>query len=317
MSPNPARDVRRVTVVGTGVIGTSWAAHFLARGLDVTATDPAPQAQKRLRQAVDRLWPTLERFGIATGASPARLGFAADLAQSLEDAEFVQESAPEDLPRKQELMRRIDAATRPGVIVASSSSGLRPSDLQLDCAHDPGRILVGHPFHPPHLMPLVEVVGGSRTDAATIDRAMAFYRSAGKHPIHIRKELPGHVANRLQAALWREAFALVQSGAATVEDVDAAIMHGPGLRWALLGPFLTLDLTGGAGGLGSILDRMGPSVQAWWDGFTTPRLDAALRDAAVEGVDAALGGMARETIEARRDDMLIELLTLKAKHGSI
>ena len=235
----------RVAIVGTGVIGASWAAHFLGRGARVIATDPAPGAADRLRADIDRIWPGLERMGIAPGASRDRLDFSADLEQCLAAADFVQENAPENLEGKQQLMQTIDAATAPGVIVASSSSGLLPTELQARCLRDPGRIVVGHPFHPPHLMPLVEVVGGRATGEATILKTLAFYRSVGKHPIHIRKELPGHVANRLQAALWREAFSLVEQGAATVADIDDAIRHGPGLRWAILGPFLTLHLTGG------------------------------------------------------------------------
>lgn len=303
---------RRVTIVGTGVIGTSWTAHFLARGLDVIATDPAPGAQERLCAAVGRLWPTLERLGTSPGASPDRLAFTTALEESLEGTGFVQENAPENREAKRRLIQAIDAAAPPGAVIASSSSGLLPSELQGLCERHPGRVLVGHPFHPPHLMPLVEVVGGTRTEAWAIDRAMAFYRSAGKRPIRLRKELPGHVANRLQAALWREAFSLVESGAATVEDVDTAIMHGPGLRWALLGPFLTLHLTGGEGGMRSILERMGPSVEAWWAGFTTPHLGPALTAEVVTGVQALVDEMGADTLEARRDQLLIELLALKA-----
>ena len=201
---------RRVTIVGSGVIGTSWTALFLAQGLAVTATDPGAGAEQRLRESVERLWPVLERLGTAADASPDRLSFTTNLAKSLEQADFVQENAPEKRIDKQRLIQAIDGATRPGVVIASSSSGLLPSELQMLCEREPGRVLVGHPFHPPHLMPLVEVVGGQHTDESAIDKAMAFYRALGKRPIRIRRELPGHVANRLQAALWREAFSLVE-----------------------------------------------------------------------------------------------------------
>jgi carnitine 3-dehydrogenase len=303
-----------VAIVGTGVIGTSWAAHFLARGERVIATDPAPGAADRLRAAIDQIWPGLERTGIVPDASRDRLEFTKDVESCVADAGFVQENAPENLARKQQLMQAIDAAVAPGVIVASSSSGLLPSDLQALCRHDPGRILVGHPFHPPHLMPLVEVVGGRATGETTIAQAMDFYRSMGKHPIHIRKELPGHVANRLQAALWREAFSLVEQGAATVADVDDAIRHGPGLRWAILGPFLTLHLTGGKGGMEDILKKMGPSVEEWWAGFQTPRLAPELVETVVQGVQALEERLGGDGLEAWRDDMLNRLLALKAEH---
>lgn len=315
----PARNPGRhgelcVAIVGTGVIGTSWAAHFLARGARVVATDPAPGAEARLRVAIDQIWPSLERIGIAADASRNRLEFSTQLEACVAEADFVQENAPENRERKQHLMQVIDAATAPGVIVASSSSGLLPTDLQALCRQDPGRILVGHPFHPPHLMPLVEVVGGRATGEATIERTLDFYRSVGKHPIHIRKELPGHVANRLQAALWREAFSLVEQGAATVADIDDAIRHGPGLRWAILGPFLTLHLTGGKGGMDEILKKMGPAVEEWWAGFRTPRLAPDLVGTVVQGTQALQDRLGGDGLEAWRDDMLNRLLALKAEH---
>jgi len=312
MLKHPAGQRRRVAVVGVGVIGASWAAHFLARGMDVVATDPAPGAADRLRESIDRLWPALERLGLAPGASRERLRFVAPLPEALQEVDFVQENAPENLEAKQRLIGDIDAATQAGVLIASSSSGLLPSDLQKLCRKDPGRVLIGHPFHPPHLMPLVEVVGGRQTVPAAVDRAMAFYREAGKRPIRLRQELPGHVANRLQAAMWREAFSLVERGAATVEDIDAAIMHGPGLRWAILGPFLTLHLTGGAGGMAGILEHLGPSVEAWWAQFTTPRLTAELKQTVSEGARNLAERLGGESLEAQRDALLIELLALKA-----
>ena len=316
MRDTGAVGMERVTVVGAGVIGSSWAAHFLAHGLEVTVVDTAAGAEQRLRQALLRLWPSVERIGCVAGAALERLRFTADLAQGVAGAQFVQENAPEHREDKQALIRDIDAATPSGAVIASSSSGLMPSDLQRLCARDPGRVLVGHPFHPPHLMPLVEVVGGSATDPGAIKRALAFYRAIGKRPIHIKKELPGHVANRLQAALWREAFSLLEQGAASVEDIDTAIMHGPGLRWALLGPFLTLHLTGGSGGMERILQQMGPSVERWWAEFTTPRLSPELARATCDGVQALISKMGGGDIEAERDALLIELLAVKATHAA-
>jgi carnitine 3-dehydrogenase len=220
--------IRRVAVVGTGTIGMSWAATFLSRGLAVTASDPAPEAEARLRHFIDAAWPVLARLG-PIGETPPHhlLIFCADVETAAAAADFVQENAPEREAVKQELLARIDAVLPPEIVIASSSSGLLISRLVASCGH-PERIVIGHPFNPPHLIPLVEVVGGAQTAPAAIERAIAFYSSIGKRPIHIRREVAGHVANRLQAALWREAVHLLASGVASVADIDTAISEGPG-----------------------------------------------------------------------------------------
>jgi 3-hydroxyacyl-CoA dehydrogenase len=301
--------IRRVAVVGTGVIGASWAAHFLAYGLDVTATDPAPGAGDRLRDAVQA-----HRAGLCPvdGASPGRLTFTADLVGAVAGADFVQENGPERQDLKRDLVRALDAATPVDTVIASSSSGLLPSDIQAACEQRPGRVLVGHPFNPPHLIPLVEVVGGERTTEDAIERAMRFYRDVGKRPIRIRRELPGHIANRLQAALWREAYSLVEQGAATVADIDTAIAYGPGLRWALLGPFANQHLSGGAGGLAHVLEHLGPPTAEWWKTMTTPELTPELVAALVAGVQDELAGVDTAAMVAQRDLILAQLLTAKA-----
>jgi carnitine 3-dehydrogenase len=231
--------IERVAVVGTGTIGMSWAALFLARGLAVSASDPASAAEARLRRFVDDCWPVLARLGPVAPEPPhASLTFYEHPEAAAAEAGFVQESAPEREAIKQEMLARIDAVVPPEIVIASSSSGLLISKLQAACRR-PERVVIGHPFNPPHLIPLVEVVGGALTAPETIERAMAFYRGIGKRPIHIRREVAGHVANRLQAALWREAVHLVATGVASVADVDTAISEGPGLRWALMGPHLT------------------------------------------------------------------------------
>ena len=227
---------QKVAVVGTGIIGASWATCFLAHGYDVAATDPAPGAEERLRNTVAEQWQAMERIGLSEGASLDRLSFHADQAEAVKDAFFIQESGPERIDIKRATIKRIDAAALPDAIIASSSSGIPTSDVQ-DAASRPERILLGHPFNPPHLIPLVEVAGGKLTSREFIDRAMQFYTELGKKPIHLQREVPGHIANRLQAALWREAFHLVNEGVASVSDIDAAIAHGPGLRWALRWPF--------------------------------------------------------------------------------
>lgn len=244
--------VTRVAVIGGGTIGASWTAWFLSRGMNVTVTDPDPAREAYVRRMVTDAWPTLARLGMATDASPESWSFTTDPAAAVSEAEFVQENAPERAEIKRALYAAIEPALPPQTILASSSSGLMMTGLQ-DHLRTPERFVIGHPFNPPHLIPLVEVVGGEKTSAATIDWCMDFYRHVGKEPIHLKKEAVGHLANRLQAALWREAISAVASGLASVEDVDRAVAYGPGLRWAIMGPTLTFHLGGGDGGLTHML----------------------------------------------------------------
>ena len=307
--------IRRVAVVGTGVIGASWAAFFLAHGLEVTATDPAPGAEQRLREAVQRHWPTMQRMGLADGASPERLRFDAELERALDGCDFAQESGPERADFKADLYARMDAATPPQVLLASSSSGLPVSGMQERCKA-PQRVVLGHPFNPPHLIPLVEVGGGDATSPDSIQRAMDFYAALGKRPIHVRREIAGHIANRLQAALWREAFHLVEQGVASVSDIDTAIAHGPGLRWALMGPFMNLHLSGGQGGMQHLLEHLGGPIESWWRDLGNPAMTPALKAHVVQGVAEARGMRREEELERTRDELLTDLIRAKAQ-GSL
>src|SRR5258708_4287122 len=241
------KPVRRVAIVGTGVIGASWSAFYLARGFDVVATDPAPPAEDKLRRYVDSVWKDLSRLGLAANASPHNLEFTADMKRALTDADFVQENGPERADFKIKLFADIDRATPVDSIIASSSSGLKMTVMQSACAH-PERCVTGHPFNPPHVIPLVEVVAGKKTSPAAVDQAIAFYTAVGKKPIRLRKEVVGHVANRLQAALYREVVYLIEQGVLNVADADAAVCWGPGLRWGAMGPTLLFHLGGGGGG---------------------------------------------------------------------
>ncbi|KAF1046064.1 MAG: L-carnitine dehydrogenase [Herbaspirillum frisingense] len=304
--------VRRVAVVGTGVIGASWVAYFLAQGLEVSATDPMPEAESRLREAVDRHWPSLETLGLAPGASIERLRFFARLEDALEGADFVQENGPEREDLKTDLFRRMDAALPAQVILASSSSGLLMSKVQAACRH-PERVVLGHPFNPPHLIPLVEVIGGQLTSAEAVQQAIAFYAAIGKKPIHVRKEVKGHIANRLQAALWREAFHLVQEGVATTEDVDTAIAYGPGLRWALMGPYLNLHMSGGEGGIQHMLDHLGPPIESWWADLGTPAITPELKALIRAGVEEQMAGKTSAEVAGERDQLLVGLLGAKGR----
>jgi 3-hydroxyacyl-CoA dehydrogenase len=300
-----------VGVVGTGVIGASWAAYFLAHGMDVRCTDPSPGAEEKLRAAVGRHWPILEGLGLAEGASQERLTFHPDLETALQGADFVQENGPENEQFKIDLFRRMDAVLPANVILASSSSGLLMSKVQSECRH-PERVLLGHPFNPPHMIPLVEVIGGEKTSEQAVAQAMDFYTAIGKRPIHPRKEVKGHIANRLQAALWREAFHLVEQGVATVSDIDTAISHGPGLRWALLGPFMNLHLSGGEGGMRHLLDHLGPPIENWWADLGTPSITEALKEKIVKEMNAELAGKEQSMLTAERDQLLVNLIQAKA-----
>jgi 3-hydroxyacyl-CoA dehydrogenase len=299
--------IERVAVIGAGTIGASWAAYFLAHGLSVTASDPAPNGEEFVRRAVAAAWPDLTRLGLAQGASPDRLGFVRDPVAAVSGADFVQESGPEREDAKIALLAKLDGALGPEIIIASSSSGLLISRLQSGCRH-PGRCIIGHPFNPPHLIPLVEVVGGARTDPAVIARAMAFYAAIGKKPIHIRKEVAGHLANRLQAALWREAVHIVADGIAEVADVDAAIAYGPGLRWAIMGPHLTFHLAGGLGGMANFMDHLAGLVQGWWPDLGDPELTPELQRRIIDGVAREAEGRSTAELARERDRILLKVL---------
>ena len=312
----PDTNIRRVAVVGTGVIGASWAAYFLAQGLKVRATDPAPGACERLTEAVLRHWPTLVKSGLSEGASLDNLSFHDTLEAALEGAHFVQENGPERADLKLALFERMDAALDQTVVIASSSSGLLMSDVQAACRH-PERVVLGHPFNPPHLIPLVEVIGGKRTSPETIQRTLDFYRAIGKRPINPKKEVKGHIANRLQAALWREAFHLVSIGAASVSDIDDAIAYGPGLRWAVMGPFSNLHLSGGEGGMRHLLEHLGGPIENWWGDLGTPALTPELKQQVIDGIDAELMNRSDAQITVERDDLILAMLRAKAAASSI
>jgi 3-hydroxyacyl-CoA dehydrogenase len=303
---------KNVSVIGAGTIGASWAAIFLARGYEVAASDPAPEGEASARRFIDNAWPTLDKLGlVVAGASAKNFSFHRDIAAALKDTEFVQESGPEREDLKIELFAKIDAAAAPDVVIATSSSGLLISRVTVKCKH-PERCVIGHPFNPPHLIPLVEVVGGDKTSPQTIEKAMVFYRDSAKHPIHIKKEVKGHVANRLQVALWREAVHLVAEGVVSVADADAAIAYGPGLRWALMGPHLTFHLAGGKGGMQHFMDHLGGPIQSWMDDLGTTRLDPPVRKTIVDGVAEEAGSRSIDDLERWRDRKLIDILKVSA-----
>jgi carnitine 3-dehydrogenase len=300
-----------VAVIGAGTIGASWAAIFLAQGFDVRASDPSPQGEAFARRFIANAWPTLQTLGwVVPGASQERFSFHSSPTEACKGASFVQESGPEREDIKIETFKEIDAATGPDVVIASSSSGLLITRVTVKCRH-PERCVIGHPFNPPHLIPLVEVVAGEKTSKDAVDRAMAFYRAIGKHPIHIKKEVKGHVANRLQAALWREAVSLVADGVCSVADADAAIAYGPGLRWALMGPHLTFHLAGGEGGMTHFMSHLTPALQTWMDDMKNPRI-VDYKQIIIDGVAEEAAGRSIADLQKWRDRKLVEILKVSS-----
>lgn len=306
--PDPGA-VERVGIIGAGTIGASWAAHFLARGMDVQVWDPGSGSEARVRRFVADAWPALERLGLAAGADPARLQCFDDVRGALSSVQFVQESAPEDKVLKLRLYESFDAALPEDVVLASSTSGLLLSELQAGRSGR-ARYVLGHPFNPPHLIPLVEVLGGAETAAQAVDWALAFYDAHGKVAIRLNKEVPGHLVNRLQAAIWREAIDAVVNGVASVEDVDKAIAYGPGLRWALMGPHQIFHLAGGPGGMRNFLEHFGPNIETWWRDMRDVSLTPEVKARLIDGVDAESAGRSVETLAAERDRRLLELLEM-------
>jgi 3-hydroxyacyl-CoA dehydrogenase len=307
------KPIRRIAIIGTGVIGASWAAQFLAKGLDVVATDVAPTAEKSLRHFVKAAWPALERLGLAPGASQSRLAFTGDLPTAVTGADLVQENGPERIDFKKKLYRQLDELLPADVIIASSSSGLTMSEIQSDCPLHPERCVIGHPFNPPHLVPLVEIVGGKKTSEATIQRASEFYTSLGKQTVRLRKEVPGHVANRLQAALAREVYYLVADDVVSVTDVDKALCWGPGLRWGIMGQVLLNHLGGGEGGIEHFFQQFTGPLTAWWKVLGSPELTAEVQRKLIDGLRAEVGSRTIEELEAERDEILLGLLELRTK----
>jgi carnitine 3-dehydrogenase len=293
--------IKRVAVIGCGTVGASWAALFLGHGLDVAAYDPSPGAEERLQSFVDHALDQLAELGIR---EKGELRFSGDLTDVLGAADFVQENVPEDEALKRRMLADIDALTAEGVIIASSTSALLRSSIVADCK-TPRRFIVAHPFNPPHLVPLVELVGD---DENIVQQAAEFYRTLGRRPVILRREMPGHIANRLSSALYREAVYLVEQGVASVADIDAALCNGPGLRWAVMGPHMTYHLGGGPGGIEHYLAHLGPSQVRRWASLGSPTLSPEVRKQIVEGVAEEAGDRSIQELEERRDRALLEIL---------
>jgi 3-hydroxyacyl-CoA dehydrogenase len=306
------KPIKRIAIVGTGVIGASWAAEYLARGFDVVATDPGPNAEANLRKYVDEAWNDLTKIGLSKGASKDRLIFTANSKEAWSNADLVQENGPERPDFKMKLYAEMDEITPLDSLLASSSSGITPSVIQSKCKH-PERVVIGHPFNPPHIIPLVEVVGGSKTSPDAIQQAISFYASIGKKPIHVKKELPGHVANRFQAALYREMLYVIEQGILSVEDADAAVSYGPGLRWGVMGQSLQWHLGGGAGGIKHFMEHLMDPLVGMFKALGNPNVTPELKQKIVEGVMREAGGRSVDELAQAENEVIIGLLRSRAE----
>src|SRR5246500_5645606 len=312
MTMSYEKPIRRIAIVGTGVIGASWAAEFLARGFDVVATDPAPKAEANLREYIDEAWKDLTSIGLTKGASRDRLRFTTNMKEALSKADLVQENGPERPDFKIKLYAEMEEVAPVDSLLASSSSGITPSVIQSKCKH-PERVVIGHPFNPPHIIPLVEIVGGSKTSPEAIQQAISFYSSIGKTPIHLKKELPGHVANRFQAALYREMLYIIEQGILSVEDTDAAVAYGPGLRWGVMGQSLQWHLGGGAGGIKHFMEHLMDPLAGMFKALGNPNVTPELKQKVVDGVLREAGNRSVDELAQAENDVIIGLLRARAE----
>ncbi len=307
--------VRRVTCIGAGPIGGGWAAHFLAQGYEVTSYLHDASEQDALQRLLKTAWASVEEIGLAKGASLDNFNWTTDLKEATENAEFIQESAPEVLELKQDLYQKLGEIVDPQVVIASSTSGLSMTDIQARCS-TPERTIVGHPFNPPYLLPLVEMIGGEKTTARTVDWTVEFYKVAGKAPLVMNKEVPGFIATRLQEAIWREALHMVANGEATVEQIDQAVVNGPGPRWALMGPCEIFHIGGGEGGMAYCLDQFGPALKLPWTRLVAPELTPELRKAMVDGCVKMTKGQDFATLSRKMNAGLVEIAKMKRKSAA-
>jgi 3-hydroxybutyryl-CoA dehydrogenase len=306
-----------IAVLGSGTIGQSWSALFLAAGHTVTAYDPDPLAGERIVNFVSESEEQLKTLGYHSAGSVEHFKFTTDPIQAVCDAEFIQENAPEDITVKGQLYTMIHGSIHPRGILASSTSGITIEELQAESPFA-SQMIIGHPFNPPHLIPLVEVLGSEITDTGLIERALEFYRSLGKVPVLLNKSVPGHIANRLQAVLWQEVLYLAKEGVASLSDIDQAIANGPGLRWAIYGPNQLFSLAAGDRGLNGFIDHLGPSFQQWWSSAGQVEFDQQMRDLINQQFPPNTE-VEMESMRHQRDTQICQLLTTRrgSDQGSV
>ena len=306
------QEIKTIALVGGGVIGGGWATRCSANGLNVVVTDPRPESRDYVERMIDEAWPILEEADLIAESS-GQLSFVDNIEAAVAQADFVQENVPEREDLKIAIHQEISENVRADVVIASSSSGLLPSRLQSQCKH-PERLLIGHPFAPVYLLPLVEVVGSEQTSSVAVSRAGAFYRSIGMRPLHVRREIEAYIADRLQESLYREALHLIDQGVATVAEIDAAVTGGPGLRWAFMGTFLAWHLGGGPGGMRHTIEQFGPALELPWSHMKAPELTDELKRRIVEGCEDESGDRVFSEMERRRDRCLVEIQKVLKEH---
>lgn len=307
---NMVPEINKVAVLGAGTIGASWAALFAAAGHEVTVYDPSDEAPGKVLGFVNQAAPALVALGWENASGDSRIRFTKQPEEAVESADFIQENAPEHAKIKHALYARIEPHLAEHAIIGSSTSGLTLSVLQKGFVN-PERLVIAHPFNPPHLIPLVELVGNECTGPGVLDRAQSFFESLGKECVRLNKEIPGHIANRLQAAIWREAIHLIIEGVASLEDVDKAISAGPGIRWAAMGPNSLLHLGGGEGGIRGFCEHLGPAFESWWDDLGTPRLTPDVVDALAKGVEEMLADHSEADLRNTRDNLILQFLLVR------
>lgn len=311
-------DIKTFAVLGAGVIGSGWAARALANGLDVIAWDPSPTGEQTLRANIANAWPALERVGLKPGASQSRLKVVKTVEEAVKDADFIQESAPEREDLKRKLHAQVTKAAKPNAIIGSSTSGLLPTDFYSD-AVNPDRCLVGHPFNPVYLLPLVEVVKGRKTSQDAADAAAKIYTALGMHALKLNSEVPGFVADRLLEAMWRESLHMINEGVATTQEIDDAVRYGCGIRFSFMGSFLIYTLAGGDAGMRHFMAQFGPALELPWTKLVAPKLTDQIIDRVVEGTEQQLGTRSIKQMERYRDDAIISVLDAiagaKKRHG--
>ena len=303
----------QIAIIGTGVIGTGWCARLIANGHKVKAWDPAKNFGDRLQSEMKRLWPILKKSGMTEDASILNLSICPTLAEACVEADLIQESVPEDIEIKKTIHHEIDSVSKENALIVSSSSGLLPSEIQSDLSH-PERFVIGHPFNPVYILPLVEIVGGSKTSTKTIKDLKDFYKSMGMYPLEVRKEIEGYLSDRLQEAQWREILHLVKDGVANTQELDDAIIYGPGLRWAMMGTCLTFHLAGGDAGMRHMLEQFGPALKLPWTKLEAPELTEDLIERLVEGTQLQAGDKTINELGELRDSCLIEIIQALKKY---
>jgi carnitine 3-dehydrogenase len=305
-------NIKTIGIAGTGLIGAGWAARLLFRGYNVIAFDVSPTAEEKLKTQIKTAWPSLEAL-LGKPKRKGKLTFTTNLQEMASKSDFIHEAAPEREDLKIKLFRDIDAAARPDVIIASSSSGFLPTNLQSQCKN-PERVIIGHPFNPVYLLPLVEIVPGENTSSDAMDRAATYFEAIGMQVLRLKKEIMGYVCDRLQEALWREALHVLNKDVATTGDIDDSIVYSAGMRWAFMGSFLTYHVAGGPGGMRDFIKQFDPTLELDWTDLKFPKWNADLERRLVEGCEAQAAGRSVREIEAKRNAILVDMMKLFRKH---